>query len=78
MRFSLRKIPGIEIWVLYEDGRKTKWSILRRSSFNNPLCSWWVLREGNRMRGSFQTRDECYSRLRELCLEKKADLILGD
>ena len=75
-RISLRKVSGIDSWVLYEGGERTKWRMsLERGNFRTSDY-WWKLWYGNRSLGSFESREECFSALRERYLEKRADLIL--
>ena len=77
--YSLRQVSvgdGLSALLLCEGGKPTKWRMVQRRS--GPSSVIWCLMKDGRFRGRFESRDECYSVMRSLVLEERADDFLVD
>lgn len=77
--YSLRQVSvgdGLFALLLCEDGKPTKWRMVQRRS--GPSSVVWCLMKGGRFRGRFKGRNECYSVMRSLVIEERANGLLAD
>lgn len=74
MEILIKKIKGIDRYQVFKNGEKTLISV-SYDSYNSD--KYYLIYEGNRLKGRFSSRNEVMEYLRLYFLEKNADLILG-
>ncbi len=74
MEILIKKIKGIDKYLVFKNGEKTLISVSYDSYNSN---KYYLIYEGNRLKGRFSSRNEVMEYLRLYILEKSADLILG-
>ena len=74
MEILIKKIKGIDRYQVFKNGEKTLISVSYDSYNSN---KYYLIYEGNRLKGRFNSRNEVMEYLRLYILEKSADLILG-
>lgn len=73
MEILIKKIKGIDKYQVFKNDEKTSISV-SFGSYNSDR--YYLIFEGNRLKGRFSSRNEVMEYLRLYFLEKSADLIL--
>ena len=73
MKVLFKKRNGIDVYDIYKDGIKTKYSVSKDSFLSTP---YYLVYYGKRLSGRFGTIKECQNHIGIKLLDEEADRIL--